>query len=241
MLEVNNISKMMDIFPVINNVSFTVDDGEMISICGDPFGGDLVLQAIPGLLRIKRGSVSLDDEIIAGYGMTKRSEDFVENFFYISKTGTLLWEKNFDYNLKLREKWFEKFNSQAAVDVLEALAPDFNRKKKANKMTDRELVIAAFALGMGMDSKYYLVDAIWWDIPEGDIREKCLNMLAEKKEQGRSVLVVMDDGFLLGPGRNYFKRILYMKQGALIVDSTPQVDANKPLEFLLEEWKRVAK
>ena len=102
MLEVNNISKMMDIFPVINNVSFTVDDGEMISICGDPFGGDLVLQAIPGLLRIKRGSVSLDDEVIAGYGMTKRSEDFVENFFYISKTGTLLWEKNFDYNLKLR-------------------------------------------------------------------------------------------------------------------------------------------
>ena len=38
MLEVNNISKMMDIFSVINNVSFTVDDGEMISICGDPYG-----------------------------------------------------------------------------------------------------------------------------------------------------------------------------------------------------------
>lgn len=241
MLEIINLSKMMEIFPVINNVSFMVNDGEMIAICGDPFGGDLVLQAIPGLIRIKRGSVSLDGEVIAGYGMTKKSEDFVEKFSYISKNGTLLWEKSFDYNLKLREKWFENYHAQKAIDTLEALAPDFNRKKKANHMTDQELVLAAFALGMGMESKYFLVDALWWDIPDGETKEKCLKMLKEKQDQGCSVLVVMDDFFLLGPGRDYFKRIIYMKQGALIVDSTPQVDANKPLEFLLEEWKRVAK
>ena len=121
MLEVNNISKMMEIFPVINNVTFSVDDGEMISMCGDPFGGDFVLQAIPGLLQIKRGNVKLDDVIVAGHGMTKKSEEYVGQFSYISTTGTLLWEKSFNYNLKLREKWFKDYNSTRALDALDAL------------------------------------------------------------------------------------------------------------------------
>jgi ABC-type branched-subunit amino acid transport system ATPase component len=241
MLEVNNISKMMDIFPVINNVSFTVDDGEMISICGDPYGGDLVLQAIPGLLQVKRGYVKLDDAIIAGHGMTKKSEDYVGRFSYISTTGTLLWEKSFDYNLKFRQKWFEDYNSQRAIDALEALAPEFNRRKRASSMGEQELAVAAFALGIGMEATYFLVATIWNDIQDGTLVEKCLAMLAERKQQGCSILAVMDEAFLCGPGREHFKRILYMKMGALITDATPQTSVDKPLELLIEEWKRVAK
>lgn len=241
MLEVNNISKMMDIFPVINNVTFSVDDGEMVSMCGDPFGGDFVLQAIPGLLQIKRGNVKLDDVIVAGHGMTKKSEEYVGQFSYISTTGTLLWEKSFNYNLKLREKWFKDYNSTRALDALDALAPEFNRKKKTSSLGEQDLAIAAFALGIGMESKYYLVDNIWRDIPDGSVVEKCLAMLEERKQQGCSVLAVMDEFFLCGPGRDHFKRILYMKMGALITDATPQTSVDKPLELLIEEWKRVAK
>lgn len=241
MLEVNNISKMMDIFPVINNVSFTVEDGEMISICGDPYGGDLVLQAIPGLLQVKRGYVKLDDSIIAGHGMTKKSEGYVGLFSYISTTGTLLWEKSFDYNLKFRAKWFENYNTQRALDTLEALAPGFNRRKRASSLGEQDLAIAAFALGMGMEAKYFLVDNIWKDIQDGTLVEKCLAILEERKQQGCAILVVMDEFFLCGPGREHFKRILYMKMGALITDATPQTSVDKPLELLIEEWKRVAK
>jgi len=241
MLEINNLSKVIDIRPVINNVSFQVDDGEMISMCGDPYGADLVLQAIPGLLQIKRGNVKLDDVVVAGHGMTKQSEKYVGEFSYISTTGTLLWERGFDYNLKLRGEWFEDYDSAYAVEVLETLAPKFNRKKRAARMKEEELAIAAFALGLGMRAKYYLVDFIWKDIADGTIKEKCLEMLEKKKRQGGSILAVMDEAFLCGLGREHFKRIIFMKQGALITDSIPQESEDKKLESLLEEWKRVAR
>ena len=130
---------------------------------------------------------------------------------------------------------------QRALDTLEALAPGFNRRKRASSLGEQDLAIAAFALGMGMEAKYFLVDNIWKDIQDGTLVEKCLAILEERKQQGCAILVVMDEFFLCGPGREHFKRILYMKMGALITDATPQTSVDKPLELLIEEWKRVAK
>ncbi|MFJ8065902.1 ABC transporter ATP-binding protein [Psychrobacillus sp. NPDC096426] len=121
-LQIQNVSKIFKQFRAVNDVSFTVEPGEIVSILGPSgCGKSTLLQMVAGLQSLDEGEIRLDGKIISSPNMTlppeKRGinmvfQDYalwphmtvVQNIFYGSKIRKVNKQeqaetKNFLFNL----------------------------------------------------------------------------------------------------------------------------------------------
>jgi branched-chain amino acid transport system ATP-binding protein len=67
MLKVNGISVRYDIIPVLDDVSFSVEEGQFVAIVGaNSAGKSTILKTVSGLVRPFSGTIKFDEEPIQG-------------------------------------------------------------------------------------------------------------------------------------------------------------------------------
>jgi len=114
-IEVNNLSKKFGLFQAVDNISFTVEKGEIFGFLGaNGAGKSTTIRMLCGLLTSTSGTAK-----VAGYDINKEAEKIKENIGYMSQKFSLYddltVEENIEFfggiynlknhNLAQRKKW----------------------------------------------------------------------------------------------------------------------------------------
>jgi sulfate transport system ATP-binding protein len=117
-IEVRNISKQFGAVAAVNDVSFTVNDGELVALLGPSGGGKTtVLRMIAGLETPTEGDIVVDGIRVNDVPVQRRNIGFVFQNYALFKTMTV--RDNIAFGLKIK-KW-RKPEIDARVEELLAL------------------------------------------------------------------------------------------------------------------------
>ena len=216
-LEVNNLSKSFGKTRVIKNISFTVEEGEIVGFVGpNGAGKTTTLKLITDLIRPDEGEI-----IINGYPLKKRREaalgslaGIIENpGLYVNLTGL----DNLLFIAKVRGISKEKL--QRAIDIT-GLGKNIHRQVRKYSLGMKQRL----ALGMCLmtEPKLLILDEPTNGLdPTGtmELRELMLRMV---QEEGVSILF---SSHMLGEVEKTADRVIYIKDGVLLDKTVPAFDS----------------
>ena len=182
-IEVSNVSKKYKDKMLVEDVSFTVEEGEILGIVGlNGSGKTVLLKCICGLMDYSAGSIKVDGKIIG------KDCEYPKNMGVIIETpGFLPYHsgyKNLEYLASLRKK----ISKSEIKDVLIKVGLEGEEKK----------LVAKYSLGM--KQRLGIAQAIMED-PEFLILDEPMNgldkegiadvrkILLEMKEQGKTMII----------------------------------------------------
>src|SRR5476649_1264077 len=117
-IELRDVSKKFGGVAAVNNVSFSVNEGELMALLGPSGGGKTtVLRMIAGLEMPTEGDIFINGERVNDIPVQKRNTGFVFQNYALFKNMTVF--KNIAFGLKIK-KW-DKARIQARVAELVAL------------------------------------------------------------------------------------------------------------------------
>ena len=216
-LEVKNLSKGFGKTQVIKNISFTVEEGEIVGFVGpNGAGKTTTLKLITDLIRPDEGEI-----IINGYPLKRQREaalgslaGIIENpGLYVNLTGY----DNLSFIAKLRGISKEKL--QRAIDIT-GLGDNIHRQVRKYSLGMKQRL----ALGMCLitEPKLLILDEPTNGLdPTGtmELRELMLRMV---NEDGVSILF---SSHMLGEVEKIADRVLYIKEGVLLDKTVPVFDS----------------
>src|SRR5215475_12665085 len=117
-IELKNVSKQFGGVAAVNNISFSVNDGELMALLGPSGGGKTtVLRMIAGLEMPSSGDVFIRGQRVNDLAVQQRNIGFVFQNYALFKNMNVF--KNIAFGLKIK-KW-KKSDIEARVTVLLAL------------------------------------------------------------------------------------------------------------------------
>lgn len=222
-LEVSNLSFCFEHVPLFQGVSFSVNEGEFVSILGPSgCGKSTVLNLIAGILRPESGEMRVDGEIIDGINT---------HFAYMPQNDLLFPWKNILQNVCLHA--YLNGNEKAVREKVLSLFPKFGLAGHENAWPD-ELSggmrqRAAFLRTSLCDADIFLLDE-----PFGALdvisREDMQDWLVSMKESlGRTCLLVTHD----------IDEAIYLSDRILVFGGSPAViraEVSVPAGLRTRDW-----
>lgn len=193
MIIVSKIGKCYKGKTVLNDVSYTIDDGSFLAITGVSGSGKTTLLNIMGLLEMpNEGTVTIDGQ---KYFTTKE-----KMMFYRHKVGflfqnyALLEDKTVFYNLKLALTYRSVKSKEKAIrNVIEQLGlTDDIVQKKIYQLSGGEQQKIALARTTLKDPKYIFADEPTGNLDENN-RDFVFNHLIDLNRMGKTVVMVTHD------------------------------------------------
>jgi ABC-type multidrug transport system ATPase subunit len=193
-LEVSKINKFYNKIPVLSEVNFSLEQGEMIWISGDNGSGKSTLcKIISGMLTANNGSVIFQNEDIKKIPSYQRIHDFLA---YMPQESILLYDYNVDQNLKFTIEllgdrlwdWSEKLS--------EAMNTLFNKdefsSQSAAHLSRGERRKLEFYITLLANSAIYLFDEPFsgLDVNSKKIIVKTLELL---KKEFKTIILIEHD------------------------------------------------
>jgi len=112
-IRVENISKRFGGFVAVDDVSFTVNEGELAALLGPSGSGkSTILRVIAGLEQPNTGNIFLTDEDVTFHQAQKRNIGFVFQHYALFKHMTV--EKNIAFGMKIRKMPKEAINRKVS-------------------------------------------------------------------------------------------------------------------------------
>jgi ABC-2 type transport system ATP-binding protein len=215
MLEVKNIAKKFRDFTALHGVSFSLKEGELVSLLGTNGSGKTVtIKIIVGFLKETSGSVNYD-----GRQMGQKARSRVigwapqEDSFY----GNLTLTENLVYfgNLNDVERGEAR---QRADELLKLLKLDHKRNTLAKDLSGGMKRRLNMAIAMMHDPKILILDE-----PEAGVdpmsRVTLWEVVNEVKKKGTTILLVTHN---LIETEHLSDRIIVMDKGAVIFEGSPK-------------------
>jgi sulfate transport system ATP-binding protein len=163
-IELKNVTKIFGEFPAVNEVSFSVKEGELMALLGPSGGGKTtVLRMIAGLELPTSGDLFIRGQRVNDIPVRKRNIGFVFQNYALFKNMTVL--KNIAFGLKIK-KWKHADIEARAAELLELLGLKGLEKRYPHQLSggQRQRVAIARALApkptvMLLDEPFGAVDA----------------------------------------------------------------------------------
>jgi peptide/nickel transport system ATP-binding protein len=208
MLKLDGISKVYKVgtfggqeLHAVNNVSFDVQDGEVVSLIGESGSGKSTIgKMILGLISISSGSIVLDDidvSTLKGRAL-KEYHRCVQGVFqdpYCSYNPIFKADRVFRI---IREEFFPEMKDQEWSNKVESslravgLNPDQVLDKFPHQLSGGQLQRFLIARALLLDIQFLVADEII-SMLDASTRIDVLNLLADLKSRGLSVLFITHD------------------------------------------------
>ncbi|MGQ9624168.1 MAG: ABC transporter ATP-binding protein [Candidatus Bathycorpusculaceae bacterium] len=241
LLEVEKITKGFGGLLAVNNVSFKVEEGEIVGIIGPNGAGKTTLfNLITGYLKPDSGKVRLRGEDITGLPPNKiankglvRTFQIVRPFRHLPTIANILVALQ-SYRGRKRIEWI-KTPERKAMEMLEDVGLSEMMLEPAENLSHGDLKRLEMARAMALEPEIVLLDE-----PFGGLNpietEYMVKSIQRMHLDGHTMVIVEHKLHAL---MRLVKRVLVMHYGELIAEGTPEEIANneKVIEVYLGKAK----
>ncbi len=190
-IETKNLVKIYGDRSVVNDVSFTVNKGEVVCLLGpNGAGKTTTFYMVVGLVKPNKGQVLLNGQDISDWPMNLRSKAGIG---YLPQEASIFRKLTVDENIKLVLEMNDKLTVNEKKDKLEELLEEFGVKRLRNESAislsggERRRVELARALAASPD--FILLDEPFTGIDPIAIGEIKDNIRKLSEDKGLGVLI----------------------------------------------------
>ncbi|MDD5398238.1 MAG: ABC transporter ATP-binding protein [Dehalococcoidia bacterium] len=219
MIELKNISKIYDIGDVkvaaLNNVSFTCEKGEFISIMGHSGSGKSTMMNILGCLdRPTSGSYIIDSVDVAGMTDDELAAMRNRKLGFVFQSYNLLPKLTAIANVELPLIYSgNNHRRQRALAALEAVGIGKRASHKPSEMSGGEQQRVAIARALINDPLVILADEPTGNL-DTQMSHNIMSLLVEQSKKGITIIVVTHEEDIAA----YTQRTIYLRDGIIIED-----------------------
>lgn len=187
LLKVQNLTGGYTKKPVLNDVSFTIENNQMIGLIGlNGAGKSTTIKHIIGLMEPKKGSIQINER-----ELKKNPDEYRKQFSYIPESPILYDELTLDEHLKLTAMAYglseESFKSR-----ITPLLKEFRLEKKlgwfpahfSKGMKQKVMIMSAFLV----EPNLYIIDEPFVGLDPLGI-QSLLDLMEKMKKNGAGILI----------------------------------------------------
>lgn len=222
-LVIDNISKEIDKINILKDISFSIKDGEFISILGPSgCGKTTLLRIISGLDKASFGNIFFNDREITNVDAEKRNFGFVFQNYVLFPNMTI--RKNIAYGLYNKKLSKEEINLKVK-DIIDLMKLDELEDKYPNELSGGQQQRVALARALILSPKVLLLDEPLSAL-DAKIREKLREEIKriQRKFNITTIMVTHDQEEAL----TLSDRIIVMEKGKVSQIGTPEQIYNNP-------------
>lgn len=228
---VDGLSKRFSGNEVLNNISFSVKEGEFLSVLGSSgCGKTTLLRILIGLLEPTSGKIFKDGQDITYLSPSKRKMGIVFQNYALFENMTVL--QNVEYALKINKETKDT-SRETAVKLIERVGLSEHMNKRPGKLSGGQQQRVAIARTLAMNN-----DIIMFDEPMSALDvDTRLSLRSEiksiQKEFGSTIIYITHDqeeAFAMSD------RIMILKDGIIEQIDTPDNIINSPVSEYVEKF-----
>ncbi len=220
-LEVNNLSFSYSKKEILNNVSFKLDEGEIVTILGkNGVGKTTLLEILLSIKKAKTGSIILNNKNLEEYS----SKDKAKLIAYVPQILDETSLTVFDFLLLGRMPYFNMFPSKEDKEEVFKIIKEFNLEEIANhsmtEVSGGERQLVSIARTMLTKPKILILDEPTSALDVQNTK-KVLHILETLvKRENVSILISMHD---INEALAISNRLLMFKEGSILFDIKPNM------------------
>lgn len=218
LLEVRNVSKWFGGNPVLSDVSFALEKGEVVGLIGPNGAGKTTLfNVITGFFAPKTGSIAFEGREIAGQKPETLARLGICRTFQITKPFANI---RLIENVMIGSLWRERSVKAAALRAEEVLEFVGLADKKA--LLGRNLTISdrkrlEVARGLAAKPKLFLLDEVMAGLTPQELKEM-MGLIGRIRESGVTLLIIEH---VMAAIMQLSERVLVLDYGKLICSGDP--------------------
>lgn len=215
LLRVSNVTGGYTKKPVIHDLNFSVNEGELVALIGlNGAGKSTTIKHIIGLMEQQKGEIRLDNLTVQD-----EPEAFRKKLSYIPETPVLYEELTLEEHFALTSMMYE-VDSNAAQQRKQSLVNEFRMQKRLNwfpahfskGMKQKVMIMCAFLV----EPKLYIIDEPFVGLDPIAI-QSLLSLLAREKEKGAGILM---STHILATAERYCDRFIIIHNGRITAEGT---------------------
>jgi ABC-type polar amino acid transport system ATPase subunit len=225
-LSVENLDIFYDKFHAVKNISLSLNQKDIVVICGPSGSGkSTLIRSIAGLEKYKTGKILVNNEVISDKVVMKKNI-----FGMVFQQFNLFPHLTILENITLPLIKVKKINKTEAIklanDVLKKVKILDQKDKYPSTLSGGQQQRCAIARSLAMNPKIMLFDEPTSALDPEMIKE-VLDVMADLAKGGMTMIIVTHE---MGFAKNIANRIIFMDEGRIIENNTPEVFFNNPKE-----------
>jgi len=221
LLRLRNIKKSFGDLSVLNDVSFDVKKGEVVSIIGPSGSGKTtLLRCINALEKTNGGEI-----IIEGEHLNPKSRDvhkLREKVGFIFQRFNLFAHLTVLENLMIAQRIVKKRNTKEvqdiAIDLLKKVGLEDKMDSYPSQLSGGQQQRVAIARALAMDPKLLLMDEITSAL-DPELVNEVLEVVRQLAKAGMTMILVTHE---MGFAKNVSNRVIFMDNGKIVEEGPPE-------------------
>ena len=188
LLELKNLTKLFGGLVAVNDVSFSVENGEIVGLIGpNGAGKTTIMNMIAGVYRPTRGNIVFRDEEIGGLPSHKIARKGIARTFQITSIfGDLPVLTNMTIAHHLRNP---QNSRRKALESLELIGLSTAHKELAKNLPCGHQKVLAFGMAIALQPILLLTDEVTSGMNTDEVKT-LLNLIKMTRDKGTAVLMV---------------------------------------------------
>ena len=227
MITVSDIQKSYGTVPVLNDVSVTIEKGEIVVICGPSGSGkSTLIKTLNGLEPVQNGEITVDGESLtktnANLSKLRARVGMVFQQFELFPTMSVLENVNLAQREVLRR---DKATASAkSRKMLESVGMGAFAERYPVALSGGQQQRVAIARALAMDPVLMLFDEPTSALDPEMVGE-VLDVMVKLAKSGMTMVVVTHE---MGFARRVADRVIFMDAGQIVEDAASQTFFSKP-------------